>query len=164
MPEDSNATTPEPDAPDSADPPSPSPPPKTRGQVPARRDGQPQSISAGNSVKAATCKWSARSRGEDRTLRAQAYVYRAPSAIAAAGQGYRHALSVLECHCQRIVASVRPVAGLGDQATEVFAPRPDANFVDAPNAVLAGTNLLVRSSNADIGFTLGPTCWPPTSP
>jgi len=35
----------------------------------------------------------------------------------------------------------------------VFAPRPDANFVDAPNAVLAGTNLLVRSSNADIGFT-----------
>jgi hypothetical protein len=41
---------------------------------------------------------------------------------------------------------------------EVFVdPRPDANFVDAPNAVFAGTSLLLRSSNAVIDLSLDTT-------
>jgi hypothetical protein len=120
--------------------------------------GSPQSIGAGNSVKTATCKWSARSGGEDRTLRAQAYVYRTPSPVGVARQVYRSSLSAMECHCQGVAVSARPVTGLGDQAAEMFiAPRPDANFVAAPNAVYPGTSLLVWSSNAVISLSLNTT-------
>ncbi len=120
--------------------------------------GSPASISAGNSVKVASCKWSARSGGEDRTLQAYARVYRGPSPVGTARQLYRSTLSVMECHCRGVAVSTRQVAGLGDQATEVFiAPGPDANFVDAPNALDPGTSLLVRSSNAVIGLSLNTT-------
>lgn len=109
-------------------------------------------------VKSATCKWSSSSGGTNRTLLTQALIFGTKTAVADTRLFYRSALAHAGCQCARVSASKQPVTGLGDQAEELFvAPRPDANFVDAPNATEPGAILIVQSSNAIIGVTLNTT-------
>jgi len=125
--------------------------------------GTQESIVSGvsaNLVEIGTCKWSSRSGGTDQTLLAQAFVFGTKTALANAEQSYRDNLSGTgaACHCARVAVSSRPVAGLGDKAEELYvAPRPDANFIDAPIAASPGTTLLVLSSNAFVGINLDST-------
>jgi hypothetical protein len=113
---------------------------------------------AASLVTIGTCKWSSRSGGTDRTLVAQAFVFGTKAAVANAERSYRADLPGARCHCPRVAVSRRPVAGLGDKAEELYiAPRPDANFADAPIAASPGTTLLILSSNAFIGLTLDST-------
>lgn len=66
--------------------------------------------------------------------------------------------ATLRCHCPGVTVSAKPVAGLGDQATEAFVTAgPDADFTKAPNASEPGTSLLVLSSNAVISLYLDTT-------
>ncbi len=109
-------------------------------------------------VQLGTCKWQSRSGGNDRTLLAQAFVFTSKTALADAEASYRENVSGAVCHCTSVAVSKRPVAGLGDKAEEVYvAPRPDANFIDAPVSGNPGTALLVLSSNAFIALNLDST-------
>ena len=120
--------------------------------------GTPYSTGQSSTVKVGVCKWSATSRGEDRTLVAEAFVFRSASAVSQARKAYRTSAATLRCRCPGVTVSAKPVAGLGDQATEVFvAAGPDADFSKAPNASSPGASLLVLSSNAVIGLTLDTT-------
>ena len=125
--------------------------------------GTQESVVSGVSadlVKIGTCKWSRRSGGTDQTLLVQALVFGTKTALANAEQSYRDSLpgAGAACHCARVAVSRRPVAGLADKAEELYvAPRPDANFIDAPIAASPGTTLLVLSSNAFIGLNLDST-------
>lgn len=123
--------------------------------------GSPQSVVSGVAASLVTidsCKWSSRSGGTDRTLLADAFVFGSGTPVANAERSYRANLSGADCHCPRVEVSKRPVTGLGDKAEELYvAPRPDANFVDAPNASNPGTTLLVQSSNAFVVLTLDTT-------
>lgn len=115
------------------------------------------SLSA-SSIKTATCKWSSSSGGANRTLLTQAVIFGTKNAVADTRLAYHSAVGRADCHCARVSASEQPVTGLGDQAEELFvAPRPDANFVDAPNAAEPGAILFVQSSNAIINVTLNTT-------
>ena len=117
--------------------------------------GTPYSTGQSSTVKVGVCKWSATSRGEDRTLVAEAFVFRSASSVSQAQKAYRTAAATLRCHCPGVTVSAKPVAGLGDQATEAFvAAGPDADFSKAPNASGPGASLIVLSSNAVIGLTL----------
>jgi hypothetical protein len=135
--------------------------------------GTPLSVVSGapaSLVQLGTCKWSGGSGGNDRTLVTQAFVFTSRTALADAERSYRGDLSDAGCHCVHVAVSKRPVTGLGDKAEELYiAPRPDANFIDAPIAASPGTTLLVLSSNALIGLNLDSTAaatgaflaWPP---
>ncbi|HET9974564.1 MAG TPA: hypothetical protein VFQ68_40475 [Streptosporangiaceae bacterium] len=125
--------------------------------------GTQESVVSGVSaalVKIDACKWSSRSGGTDQTLLAEAFVFGTKTALANAERSYRGNLpgTGAACHCARVAVTSQPVAGLGDKAEELYvAPRPDANFVDAPIAASPGTTLLVLSSNAFIGINLDST-------
>lgn len=120
--------------------------------------GTPQSAGQSSAAKAGVCKWSAPAGGEDRTLVVQAIVFRSASSISQARQLYRDTAASLRCRCQGVTVSAKPVAGLGDQAAEVFiVAGPDASFRQAPNASAPGANLLVLSSNAVIRLNLNTT-------
>lgn len=120
--------------------------------------GSPLSIPGANHVTIGTCKWSARSGGQDKTLITQTDVFGTLSGVDAAQQSYRATLASLRCRCPGVTVSARPVPGLGDEATEVYvAPRADADFARSPNAAYPGITLLVRSSNALIGLVLDAT-------
>jgi hypothetical protein len=111
-----------------------------------------------SSVKTATCKWSSSSGGTYRTLLAQAVIFGTKTAVADTRDSYRYNLTRAACPCTRVSATKQPVADLGDQAEELFvAPRPGANFVDAPAVAEPGATLLVQSSNALVNVTLDTT-------
>ena len=121
--------------------------------------GMPLSVDTGNNTtKNDVCKWFSTTGGEDRTLVAQAIIFRSSSAISQAQQSYRGLVSFLECHCPGVTVSTQPVTGLGDQATEVFVVAgPDAKADTSSNADSPGASLLVRSSNAVISLNLNTT-------
>lgn len=125
--------------------------------------GTQESVASGVAaalVKIGACKWSRRSGGTDETLLAQAFVFGTKTAVANAERSYRDNLpgTGAACHCAGVAVRSRPVAGLADKAEELYvAPRPDANFIDAPIAGSPGTTLLVLSSNAFIGLSLDST-------
>lgn len=123
--------------------------------------GTPLSIDTGVSaalVKLGSCKWRSGSGGDDRTLLTQTLVFTSKTALADADTSYRQNVSAAACHCTNVAVSKRPVAGLGDKAEEVYvAPRPAANFIDAPISGTPGTLLFVLSSNAFIVLDLDST-------
>lgn len=123
--------------------------------------GTPESPDPGlsaSSIETATCKWSSTSGDTNRTLVTQAAIFGTKTAVADTRLSYRTTLTRFACPCARASASERPVAGLGDQAEELFvAPRPGANFVDTPAAAEPGTTVLVQSSNALITVTMNTT-------
>ena len=112
--------------------------------------GTPQNAGSGlRDVKVDGCKWLSTSGGEDRVLYANAVIFGPSGAIDAARQSYRATLGRLGCHCKGVTVSSRAIAGLGDQAVEVFvAVAPDASPASAPNVTYPGNTLLVRSGNA----------------
>jgi hypothetical protein len=113
----------------------------------------PESTFASSSYQAGSCKWTSNAGGQDRTLVAQAFVFDSSSPITAAKQAYSGSLGVFGCHCQGVKVSTRPLDGLGDQAMAFYITAgPDATVATAPNAAFPGTNLLVRSSNAEIAL------------
>jgi hypothetical protein len=113
----------------------------------------PESMLAGRTYQAGSCKWASSTGGEDRTLVAEVFVFDSSSSVSAARQAYDSSLSVFGCHCQGVTVSTRPVADLGDQAAAFYITgAPDATVATAPNAAFPGTSLLVRSSNAEIAL------------
>jgi hypothetical protein len=101
------------------------------------------------------CKWSVTANGENRSLVAQAEIFRSPSGIKQAQQSYRASLSAFGCHCPGVTVGTTPVAGLGDRAIRAFiVAGPTANFRKAPAAEAAGASLVVQSSNAVIAIHL----------
>jgi hypothetical protein len=123
--------------------------------------GSPQSVVSGvpaSLVRIDACKWSSNSGDTDRTLVAQAFVFGSGPAVGNAERSFRDGVSSLGCHCAQVTVSQRPVTGLGDRAEELYvAPRPDANFINAPNASQPGTTLLVQSGNAFVALNLDAT-------
>jgi hypothetical protein len=120
--------------------------------------GTPQSSGSSSAVKISICKWSATTGVEDRTLVAEAVIFRSGSSVTQARQDYGSTISSLRCRCPGVTVSAKPVADLGDQATEAFVvAAPDANFNRAPNAADPGASLVVLSSNAVISVYLDTT-------
>lgn len=114
-------------------------------------------VSAGSYPKAGVgiCKWSITTDGENRSLVAEAEIFRSAAAVSQAQQAYRASLSAFGCHCQGVTVSTKPVTGLGDQAVQAFiVAGPTANFRTAPVAQSPGASLVVQSSNAVIGIKL----------
>jgi hypothetical protein len=113
--------------------------------------GTPQSTSPLRTVRAGACKWSSTTGGQDRALHAVIGVFGSSSPVTDAHHDYNATVSALGCHCKGVSVSTRPVTGLGDDATAVFITAgPDPDFATAPNAIAAGVNLIVWSSNAEM--------------
>jgi len=74
------------------------------------------STSSGRTVTLGVCKWSSTANGANRSLVAQAEIFRSVSGVRQAQQSYRTALSLFGCHCPGVTVSTKPVGGLGDQA------------------------------------------------
>jgi hypothetical protein len=120
--------------------------------------GTAVSTSSDSTVRHARCKWSATANGKNRSLVAEAVIFRSASGVRQAQQSYHGSLSLFGCHCQGVTVSTKPVAGLGDQATQAFiVAGPTANFRQAPIASAPGTSLVVQSSNAVIAIRLDTT-------
>lgn len=113
----------------------------------------PETMVAGTTYQAGSCRWASSSGGNDRTLVAQVFVFDSSSSDTAARQAYDSSLSVFGCHCQGVTVRTQPVNGLGDQAAAFYiADSPAATVAVAPNAAFPGTSLLVRSGNAEIAL------------
>lgn len=119
--------------------------------------GTPQALETSGGRSTVACKWSSANGAVDRSLTARITLFR-PGSVRDARLSYRQFLSGLRCRCQGITPVEQPVAGLGDQAAEVFvAARPGAYIMTAPAVAFPGANLLVQSGNALLTLNLETT-------